>query len=341
VNPFNIFFEKYDIHVMLYFLDHPKYESIEAMIHESEYTQIRLILTMHDQSQIDYLNNQDAVNKILSDGIRRETHFADIEYIRGIIGRKPEVSIGFMTIDEEKFEFYVSCASPPSKSHAGLTNPEGHSADTTFPIMYREMSSLASEKSSVIIDGKSYEIPILVNIPLFFKGLKGYYSEKFKLAVIRTGEQTIEIIQSPSAIEPGEKWVYKNGNDLTEYVIGSIDDTTFTITSGPTVIHCIAISNQIGILSITTFPSNCDDGTMVIQFESPVFSSPSIQGETAFRINTDNHEDLVTGKFIYGNTQQTQVFVLIPDNPKWARKRNLQTTIEYETAGAKWKSIIQ
>ncbi|AEJ19933.1 hypothetical protein [Gracilinema caldarium] len=340
INPFDIFYEKNDIHIMLYFLNHPKYESIEAMINDADTTQIRVILTKHDQTQIDYLNNQDKLNRIISDGTIRKTYFAEIEYKKEIIELKPAISMSFRTADQEMIDFYLSCSSAPSKKFAGLTNPEGHSAETSFPIMFREMSALANDKSKIIIDGKNYEIPVLVNIPIFFKGMKGYYSELFKMAVIRTGEKKLDITQYPSKIALGEKWVYSNGTNETEYVISRLENGYIEISSKMFLVRGIVKNNSIGILSVSTYPSN-NEGSMLIQFEKPIFSNLSMVVETNFRINIDSHEDLITGKLIYDNNQLTQRFRLMPNEPSWARKRNIQIEVQNDNNKVKWTSTIQ
>ena len=340
INPFDTFYEKNDIHIMLYFLNHPKYESIEAMINDADTTQIRVILTKHDQTQIDYLNNQEKLNRIISHGTIRKTYFAEIEYKKEIIELKPAISMSFRTADQEMIDFYLSCSSAPSKNFAGLTNPEGHSAETSFPIMFREMSALANDKSKIIIDGKNYEIPVLVNIPIFFKGMKGYYSELFKMAVIRTGEKKLDITQYPSKIALGEKWVYSNGTNETEYVISRLENGYIEISSKMILVRGIVKNNSIGILSVSTYPSN-NEGSMLIQFEKPIFSNLSMVVETNFRINIDSHEDLITGKLIYDNNQSTQRFRLMPNEPSWARKRNIQIEVQNDNNKVKWTSTIQ
>ena len=60
IQPFNLYFHYYDLHVMLYFVGHPEYEAVEAMINlqNSEKPLVRVIITRHDQTQIDYVNDQ-------------------------------------------------------------------------------------------------------------------------------------------------------------------------------------------------------------------------------------------------------------------------------------------
>ena len=179
LNPFNLFYEKSDMHVMLYFTGHPKYESIEAMICDETANDIRVIITRHDQTQIDYMNDKEKVDRLKRSGTNRETYYTQIDYRKDSCKSGPEVVLQFRTIDNEQVDFKLVCAGKPSKKYAGLTNPEGHSATTSMPIMYRDLSTLASTESRIAIDGIKYAIPVLVHVPVFFTGMKGYYSENY------------------------------------------------------------------------------------------------------------------------------------------------------------------
>ena len=59
LQPFPLHFRRDDLHVMAFFQGHPTYEAVEAMIRleaDGRHS-IRAIMTRHDQSQIDHIND--------------------------------------------------------------------------------------------------------------------------------------------------------------------------------------------------------------------------------------------------------------------------------------------
>ena len=339
VNPFNLLYEKSDIHVMLYFTGHPEYESIEAMICDKNTNDIRVIITRHDQTQIDYMNNKEKVDRLQRSGTNREVYYAQIDYRKNIRNSRPEVGLLFRTIDNEQVDFKLFCAGKPSKKHAGLTNPEGHSATTSLPVMYRDLSTLASTESSVVIDGVKYAIPVLIQVPIFFTGLKGYYSENFKMGIIRAGEQDSEIIQYPNNYTVGEKWVYKTSNGLCEYTINKREHDLITITGLHETLTGIVIDDKLGISEISV-SSVYDDSSMCISFDTPLFNILDNDTETDFTIAIDEHTNLIRGTIIYRNKTDVQEYQLIPSAPAWAQSRKMNITVCQKQHNINWKCKV-
>jgi len=110
----------------------------------------------------------------------------------------------FDTFKGEKVNFDFYAAKKPSQKHAGLADPEGHSETTSLPVMYRERSTLASQKSKISFNGIEYKIPVLIKVPIFFTGMKGYYSEEFSLGVFRTISKELKIISLPGEFSEGQ-----------------------------------------------------------------------------------------------------------------------------------------
>lgn len=190
---FNLSFHYYDAHVMLYLKEHPEYEAVEAMIalRAGKEPFIRAIITRHDQTQIDYLNDKaSAMDGRSRNG--RETHYAPIAFRRETKGAVTQVSLQFETVKGEQIDFLLHSAGKPSAKRGGLTDPGGHAGEECLPVMWRDKSTLAGAKSRIIIDGKQFPIPVEISIPIFFKGLKGYYSEGFSIGVLARGETEIE-----------------------------------------------------------------------------------------------------------------------------------------------------
>lgn len=340
LNPFNLFYERNDMHVMLFFTGHQKYESIEAMICEKDSLDIRVIITRHDQTQIDYMNNIKKVEKLKSSGTNRETYYTQIEYKKIDDNLKPEVSLRFCTIDNEQVDFKLVCVGKPSKKHAGLTNPEGHSVTTSIPVMYRDLSTLASNKSRIEINGLNYSIPVLIHVPVFFTGMKGYYSENYKMGIIRAGELNSEIIQYPNGFTVGEKWVYKMSDEVREYTISKIDNDLVTITSVNEKITGILVGDKLGILNIGVSAIN-NNSSMLISFEKPLFNNLNYDAETGFSISIDENKNLIMGSVKFQKKTSGQEYQLIPSVPAWAQCRKMDIVINENQKNINWKCKIE
>jgi hypothetical protein len=125
---------------------------------------------------------------------------------------KPEVFLRFRTINDELVEFKLFTVVKPTKRYGGLTDPEGHAKDSALPVMYRGKSTLARKKSSISINGISYKIPYMIRIPIFFTGMKGYYTDEFLIGVILAGKKRLSLKKAPLALVEGEKWIYKSAS---------------------------------------------------------------------------------------------------------------------------------
>ena len=115
-------FEDHDYHVMLFLKDIRNIEAVEAMIKTGSGTEpplIRAILTRHDQTQIDYINNKELVKQLQKLGASRETYYTDIQYDWDLEKSRPEVFLRFRTINEELIKFNLYTAAKPVKSMEG------------------------------------------------------------------------------------------------------------------------------------------------------------------------------------------------------------------------------
>ena len=89
LQPFLLRFRREDLHIMAFFSGHPDYEAVEAMIrYRGDGTpSIRAILTRHDQSQIDHVNDDDLSAE--GHGVTRQTCRRDIALaIEALPGRR-------------------------------------------------------------------------------------------------------------------------------------------------------------------------------------------------------------------------------------------------------------
>src|SRR5437667_3855801 len=78
LQPFLLRFRRDDLHVMAFFAGHPDYEAVEAMIQNRENgrSSIRAILTRHDQTQIDHVNDEMLLREATN--AHRQTFFREI-----------------------------------------------------------------------------------------------------------------------------------------------------------------------------------------------------------------------------------------------------------------------
>ena len=119
---------------MLFFENHPEYESVEAMIKSNaDSPYIRIILTRHDSTQIDYVNQADRIPEIKQLGMSREVFYSDIEYKRGLADDKASVLLKFSTSKGEKVVIDFRSVGTPSEKYGGLTDPGSHSINSALP----------------------------------------------------------------------------------------------------------------------------------------------------------------------------------------------------------------
>jgi len=351
IQPFNLCFHYYDLHVMLYFVGHPEYEAVEAMIdlQNKEKPVVRATITRHDQTQIDYVNDQkimEEMKKVSSNG--REIHYTPIEFRRDEEKGESHVLLNFTSFKGENIVFDLYATGKPSPKHGGITDPEGHAEESALPIMWREKSTLASSKSNITFDEKGYKIPVKIWIPIFFKGMKGYYTEGFSIGVVTTGETILELVESPKRIEAGEKWIYKKGKDELVYEIMERNGDQVIIQKSSEVSEIINTQIVDGHLEIEDIKVISDSGRkeeFTIKFNPflPDMTSTSDWQELVsnFGISINEHRSLVTGKIELKKKTDKIVLNLNPEQPNWAIKRSIQATITKEEDKYYLKSTIR
>lgn len=330
IQPFSILFEDHDLHVMLHFEGHKEYEAAEAMIRMgrgNEPPLIRAILTRHDQTQIDYINDKELVEQLQKQGASRETYYADIQYNWDLEKSRPEVFLRFRTINDELIEFNLYTVGKPTKKHGGLTDPEGHAKDSALPVMYRGKSTLASKKSSIFIDGISYKIPYMIRIPLFFTGMKGYYTEEFLIGVLFAGEKELSLEKAPLALAEGEKWIYKAGDLEKQYMITEIQDHKLKIISDHEVIKAEIVDGEIGIDEIILFSPFSQERLFSLSFFPALVLCAENRNEVEFSISIDEKTPFVTGVLSKEETNSGIVLRLVPKEPRWAVERVIKTEV--------------
>lgn len=333
--PFDILFDSNSFHVMLFFKNHKEYESIEFMIKENidKKNLIRGIITRHDGSQIDYFNDEEIVKEINKNNYLRETYYSSMYYKRDIVDSKTYINIKFKTIKNENIDFIFHAASELSSKYGGIIDPGEHSKNSSLPIMYREKSTLAGPKSKISIDGKSYEIPVKVNIPVFFKGLEGYYSESFDMLIFKPSKRILNSIKIPEKLQFESEWKYKEKGKEITYKIFDIKQNFLIIKSKNEEIKAL-LQNGVFYIEYIKGYLNITNKEFLIKFD-PYLPIPS---------NIENNLELnISGKtYVYLNNLQLfsanvniekkekNIFLIKinPIIPEWAKKRNIFINIE-------------
>lgn len=333
IQPFNLSYNHYDLHVMLYFDGHPEYEAIEAMIRFQNPNNpvILAIITRHDQTQMDYINDPELFEKLRSTyPDARKMYHVPIEFVK----KDSNLILKFTSNKGEKVVFNINTVGKATTAHGGLIDPEGHAKESVLPVMWSAKNTLASTKSNISIDGKNYQVPVKIKVPLFFTGLKGYYTEGFSIGVINTGKTTLEIITTPEKIETNREWLVKNGPMESVYQIYKFDGRNLTIRAKDKTeqINAILVNNQIRFKSIEVSASPESKEKMALHFspELPEPSAMSDRGKEAveFRIDVDEHEKVIHGQ-IEIKKEGGQVFIrVMPVKPKWAVNRGFQVILD-------------
>ena len=334
IQPFSIFYNHYDLHVMLYLKGHPEYEAVEALIkyRNREKPLIQAIVTRHDQTQIDYINDPELPRLRQNFLSNRPIYYTPIEFSHG----EGRVSLKFSTHKGESIVFDLHTVGKPTSTFAGLIDPEGHARESALPVMWSALNTLASTESSIAIDGKLYTIPAKIKIPFFFTGLKGYYSEGFSIGVIYAAESKLEMVKTLKEIATGQVWLIKKGSLESVYEINEFDGNCFTVTNQNKLerIEGMVAGNQILIKSIETMASPESNESMTLRF-APALPEASgmLEGERVvsdFQIDINQQPGLIQGIIEMKKTRGQVSIDLRPAKPKWAVKRGLRVTIDPE-----------
>ncbi len=326
IDPFQVYFENNCCHIISYFTNHDNYESIEAMIKDTD--DIRVIITYKDKTQIDFINNQKVYLSMKDTSKYRKVIYTPIDCKINQKIKKPEVTISFVTDKNEKVFWFLKCASKPSKKYGGVVNPEGHSENTSFPIMSRDKSTLAGSETTLFINDIKMDIPVEIDKAPFFVGLKSYYSESFFMGIMRKSDDDIVIIQAPTNYAVGEKWIYEiNGTNIA-YEIVTKNNNSMTIKGNNCIINAVIQDKTISIgqIQYVTFEEN----SMFLRFTPaiPIFSTQKC--ESFFSIGFNKQRELVLGLISIDNNKNACRIELHPQKPIWSNNRIITITTKIE-----------
>jgi hypothetical protein len=333
VQPLDITFRYEDEHVIAFFDGHPEYEAVEAFVSDraGHAPLIRAILTRHDKTQVDHLNDAAALAAYRVANPLREAVFADITYANVPVATGPHTLLDFVSFRGERIVFELFATSPASARFGGLTDPAGHAPDV-LPILWRDASALAGPTTTLTIDGTPYTIPIFVQIGDFI-GLNAFYTAGFAVGIVPTGSVVLQRLEAPEALAAGARWRYRRGDAEFVYEVVETDGDRFVIQRTSGISETIEARLQAGRLTpvaIRTASGSMHPGQLVFTFDPALPDATTDAFGTdapgTFAIAIDDHAGLVTGR-----VEPTAMgFTLRPEQPTRAMTRAIRAVVARE-----------
>jgi hypothetical protein len=321
IQPFFLRLHRDDLHVMAFFDGHPLYEAVEAMIETRADGShgIRAILTRHDQSQIDHVND-DGLHARMR-GAQREIHRRDIGLELHAHGPNRGARLQFTSGAGEQILLEVSTQRPPAPRGAGLSDPGGHSATSSLPLMWRAASALAGPDTRVTVDDLLYRIrPRLRSGAVV--GCEGYYTEGHSMGVIRAGTVTARMVASPTRLDTGGEWTLERDGRLVVYrIIERAANGRLRIEArdGPGErIDAFAVGDRLFAQRVTAMAAGGSSERLTLSFDQ----------QQGFAIDLDGAGALISGRVESQGSATSSVISLIPQRPDWAVRRPVRVTCE-------------
>jgi hypothetical protein len=319
IQPFLLRYRREDLHVMAFFVGHPDYEAVEAMIQSREGGEfsIRAILTRHDQTQIDHVN--DTALLAQSRGVQREMYSRPI----GLTVEPPDhvrrARLEFKSHADEHIVLDLTTVGQPDPRGGGLTDPGRHSPTSSLPLMWRGASTLAGPQTQVSIDGVRYGVPVKVRSGSFVAH-QGYYTEGHTMGVIRAGTVTGRLLRRPDRIDVGAEWIFDiDEHEVAYRVTAREPDGQWRIVkldgSGEMII-AHAVDRRLEVTRINLPVDVRSTGGLALAFD----------GAADFSLSMDETQDLVTGDVDIAERAGSSVVSLRPAQPGWATDRVVRVT---------------
>lgn len=315
-----------DLHVMAWFSGHPAYEAVEAMIRyrAGQAPFVRAILTRHDQSQVDHLNDETVVAMVRRAGGLRETVHADVRVVGETVDGLPQAQVEFISASGERVELLVRAATRPDARYGGLTDPGNHSLTGSLPVMVRGRSSKAGVATLVKIDGVSYQVPELAGWSPDFRCVQGVYTEHHQMGLVRSGSRSCTVVQEPQQIALGSAWRHEmaDGERLAWQVREQVGDRVLVESESPQRrerVKAQVRGPSLLVHEIECLAPACGPPGFVIRFPDA----------GRFALSLGSARDLITGS---ASCQQqadgVHVLSLQPREPAWAERRPVEVSME-------------
>lgn len=325
IQPFDMHFASDELHVIAYFQGHPEYEAVEAMIHRKSPapTVVRAILTRHNQTQVDHVNDRAAHMEAQAfEG--RQTVYREVEVDQGGTPERPWVTVRFVSFANEVIVLRVATASPPDAARGGLTDPGGHSPKSSLPLMWRGKSCLAGLGTTVLIDERECAIGERVRSPHGFVGLNGFYTEMHQMGAIRASTHAYDVVHEPSQITTGSSWIYAGHNGQeARYVVTDMRVSGQIVVESRSGVQTERIwadvrGQRLRLLKAERLGRDAAESGFAVR----------LLADGRFAIDVANHQGVVVGlASITHESSGVDEVELRPQEPSWATARRTRVRI--------------
>ncbi|MBR0824747.1 hypothetical protein JQ596_04290 [Bradyrhizobium manausense] len=313
LQPFLLRYRQEDLHIMAFFAGHPDYEAVEAMIKFGADGKpgIRAILTRHDQTQIDHVND----DRLFAEawGVERQTCWCDIDLTTTHVPGRRHARLAFVSHAGEQVVFDITTVGEPDSTRGGLSNPGTHSPRSSLPLMLRHASTLAGPQTMVVVDGRRYDVPVKIRSGPFV-AQEGYYTERHVFGAVRAGTSTSHIKARPERFVAGASWVLERDGRTTTYRIDKCDpDGTLRILEADTADEMVVATvadDALWVTEISKIGDSVGKSGLALAF------GPNEQFEIAM-----DGKVLVTGAYEASQRNEANRVVLTPTQPDWATSR--------------------
>ena len=312
LQPFPLHFRRDDLHVMAFFRGHPTYEAVEAMIRlgvDGRPT-IRAILTRHDQSQIDHINDIELLASF--QGTQRECCRRDIDLQLESLGEARRARLQFRSFKDERVVLDLVTCGRPDPARNGLIDPGQHSAHSSLPLMWRGASTLADPRTKVSIDDIAFAVPVKIRTGQF-TAHEGYYAEHFSMAAIRAGTWSARVVKKPDHLRVGAEWVFRRDTSDTTYRVMALDDGLgiAKLDASGEMITAKAVGNRLAVARIALAPETGAKDGLALAFD----------GHGGFGLSIEGNQDVVSGRVTVVEEDGRSRISLVPLAPAWATDR--------------------
>jgi len=318
LQPFLLRFRREDLHIMAFFSGHPDYEAVEAMIsYRGDGTpSIRAILTRHDQSQIDHVNDDDLSAE--GHGVARQTCRRDIALAIDALPGRRHARLEFASHAGEPVVLDITTVGEPDPKRGGISDPGSHSPNSSLPLMRRRASTFAGPQTAVFVGGKRFEIPVKIRSGSFVAH-EGYFTEGHTFGAIRAGTISYRLKTRPARMAIGEEWILEgNGRAIVYRIENSNPDGKLCIarkdTSGVSI-EAFATGDGLRVTRIGKLADAELQGGLDLAFDEAGHFSLAMEGET-----------IVSGSAEAKRQAGTAVITLSPTQPHWAVARQVRVT---------------
>jgi hypothetical protein len=318
LQPFLLRFRREDLHIMAFFSGHPDYEAVEAMIRyrEDGTPSIRAILTRHDQSQIDHVNDDDLSAE--GHGVTRQTCRRDIALAAEALPGGRHARLQFDSHAGEAVVLDITTAGEPDPRRGGISDPGNHSPNTSLPLMRRRASALAGPQTAVFVGGKRFEVPVKISSGPFVAH-EGYFTEGHTFGAIRAGTISYRLKTKPARMAAGEQWTLESDGGVIVYRIensGPDGKLSIARTDAPgESIEAFATGDGLRVTRIGCLADGRLQGGLDLGFDEAGRFSLAMEGET-----------IVSGSAATKRQAGMAVITLSPTQPEWAAARQVRVT---------------